>query len=280
MKKNKIEFIGKSLLFDNSVLVIGDLHLGYEEALHNSGILVKADLYKQTIEDLEEIFSYIKKKNGKNASIKSSSDNYYIINKLGRKAENKNRGQFKNKKGLRDERVDKIIILGDLKHEFGSILREEWREVLDLVDYLNKKAKEIIVVKGNHDIFTDKIVKKKGINIVDYFIWRGFAFLHGDRDFKEIYNKKIKYWVVGHGHPAIVLEDKGGVKREKYKCFLIGKYRGKEIIVIPSFFPLIEGSDPRDFNLGLVWNFDLDKFRVKIIDDNLNVWEFGELSKI
>ena len=271
MKKNKIEFIGKSLLIDNSILVIGDLHLGYEGSLHKSGILIKTDLYEQTIKDLGEIFDYIKNKNyvEKKGRIKKS-----LKSSGGDNSSESDGGAVERKV------VNKVIILGDLKHEFGSILREEWKEILELIDYLKEKTKELIIVKGNHDIFTDKIIKKKELRVVDYYLWEEFAFLHGDRDFREIYGATIKRWIIGHGHPAIVLEEKRGIKKEKYKCFLVGKYRNKEIVILPSFFPLVEGTDVRSYNLGLAWNFEFEEFKVKIVGEELNVFDFGKLERI
>ena len=103
--------------------------------------------------------------------------------------------------------------------------------------------------------------------------------MHGDRDFSENYDKKIKYWIVGHGHPAIKISD--GVKVEKYKCFLVGGFKGKEIIVVPSFFAYSEGSDPRENDLGLTWKFNFEKFKVFAVNgDLLEVLEFGKLRNI
>ena len=96
--------------------------------------------------------------------------------------------------------------------------------------------------------------------------------------FKEINDAKIKYWILGHGHPAVTLQD--GAKKEKYKCFLAGKFKGRNIIVLPSFFPLVEGSDARDFDLGFAWDFRLENFDVRIVGDNLEVLDFGKLGKL
>ena len=86
-----------------------------------------------------------------------------------------------------------------------------------------------------------------------------------DKTFDRMLDRGIKYWIFGHGHPAVKITD--GVKIEKYKCFLSGKFKGREIIIVPSFFEYSEGSDPRENDLGMAWKFDLEKF---------NVWAVGE----
>ena len=236
-----LEYIGKTLLIEEGkmrTLVIGDLHLGYEESMRKNGVLIPAGMYVEMRKEFDLIFARI-------------------------------------------GNVDKIVILGDLKHSFGEISGEEWRESLGLFDYLLGKCEEIVVVKGNHDAIIGPIAGKRGIKVVDYLIIGEYAFVHGDRDFEEVYDKKIKTWVMGHAHPAIVISD--GTKKEKYKCFLYGEYRGKKIIVLPSFFPLIEGTNVNDVDdgkeLGLAWDFDLYKFKVGIVND-LEVLDFGELEKI
>lgn len=175
------------------------------------------------------------------------------------------------------ERVDKVVIVGDLRHEFGRILRDEWKGVFELIDYLSGKCKEIIFVKGNHDVITESVLKKRELKVVDYYKWGEFCFLHGDRDFDEIYGREVKCWVVGHGHPAVKLSE--GVKVEKYKCFLEGKFKGKKVIILPSFFPIVVGSDPRENDLGIVWKLNYDKFSVKIVSEGLEVLDFGVLGK-
>ncbi|MDP4038999.1 MAG: metallophosphoesterase [Candidatus Pacearchaeota archaeon] len=241
------KYIGKVLLIEDGeerILVIGDLHLGYEGSLRSSGLMIPLDLYKLVMGDFEEIFKYL---------------------------------------GSENVKLDKIVLLGDLKHEFGSILKEEWDYIGRVLIYLRKKCGELIVIEGNHDKILQPILKNVNAVGNDYFIWGEIAFMHGDKSFKELEKKEIKCWVMGHGHPAVTITD--GTKKEKYKCFLEGEYklkRGvkKRVIVVPSFFPLIEGTDARDFDLGFAWNFSLKNFNVRIVGDNLEVFEFGKLGKI
>ncbi|MBM3232364.1 metallophosphoesterase [Candidatus Pacearchaeota archaeon] len=174
--------------------------------------------------------------------------------------------------------LDNIVILGDLKHEFGSILPDEWKYIIKFIEYVKSKCKKLIVIEGNHDVILFPLLKKMNIEGVDFFVWKNVVFTHGDKEYNEMNSKKIDYWVLGHGHPAINLYD--GNKKEKYKCFLYGNYKDKEVIVVPSFFPLIEGTDAREFDMKFAWDFNLKKFRSFVVSDDLKVLDFGELGKI
>ena len=272
----KMEYLGKCLLINEGkekILCVGDLHLGYEGVLNKSGVFVSRQMFKEMINYFDKVFE-----------------------KTGN--------------------VDKIILLGDVKHEIGSIMKQEWNDVLGLIRYLGKKLSEdgeIIVVKGNHDKILEPILRNieipsnlvtpqsgisnrhsrtkdnkingnvymKEVVLKDCYVLGDFCFMHGDRDFLENYDKKIKYWVLGHGHPAIKISEPGGVKVEKYKCFLEGRWKGKKIIIVPSFFSANEGSDARENNLGMVWKFDYNKFNVKVVSGRgLEVLDFGILSKL
>ncbi|MCX8158752.1 MAG: metallophosphoesterase [Candidatus Pacearchaeota archaeon] len=177
-------------------------------------------------------------------------------------------------------KVDKVILLGDIKHDFGGILRQEWSDVIKMIDYLKEKCKKIILIKGNHDNFLKKIVRKRNLKIYNYYFYEGFFFCHGERDYKKIWDKKVKYLIVGHGHPAIKLKEKKGNKVEKYKCFLVGKIRGKKIIIIPSFAEYYVGSEPREGEIILAWNINFLNFVVYVVGENLEVLNFGLLKNL
>ena len=235
-KGNEFGFIGKSLYFEkNKILVLGDLHIGYEGYLNEQGIFVPRTQFKEIIGDLKEIFE-----------------------KIGN--------------------VEKVVILGDLKHEFGSISSQEWKEVREILDFLKKKSKSVILVKGNHDTILGPIAKREELEIVDFYVKGGICFLHGHKLFPECLGGEIKMLVLGHKHPAVVLSDE--YKREKYKCFLVGKWKGKEIVILPSFFPFIEGSDVVGVgkNYLFVPEKDLKNFEVFIV--GRGVYGFGKLKEL
>jgi len=167
-----------------------------------------------------------------------------------------------------------IIINGDLKHEFGRISDTEWRNTLNLLDFLLENCKKIILIKGNHDKILEPIANKKNIVVVDSYKLNNILILHGDKIPKKIDEEII---VIGHEHPAIGLQEES--RLEKYKCFLKGKYQNKELIVMPSFNLTAEGSDMlREGMLSPFLKQDLSDFEVFIIDEK--VLKFGKLKDL
>ena len=61
--------------------------------------------------------------------------------------------------------------------------------------------------------------------------------LHGDSLLFRKELKKAKRIVIGHEHPAVSLKE--GPRGEQFKCFLKGKYKGRNLIVQPSFNSII-----------------------------------------
>ena len=252
-----VEAIGNSLWFPmEKTLVIGDIHLGYEESLAKRGVMVPRIQFKETIKNIEEILKQVK--------------------------------------------PNLIIINGDLKHEFGNISDQEWLDTSRFVDVLNKSCKKILIVKGNHDKVLGPIAKRKGVKFVDYYCFNigmekpyGFSFkdflkpsgrqvnsvciLHGDVDIKDLVVKKSDLLVIGHEHPAITLEE--GPKREKFKCFLLKNFGKQKLIVMPSFLPIIEGTNvKRERFLSPYLQGNLDRFEVFVVGDK--VYKFGKLKDL
>lgn len=132
----------------------------------------------------------------------------------------------------------RIIINGDIKHEFGSINDQEWRDTLKLIDFMGKKA-EVILVKGNHDRLLDTIATRRDIKVRDTYLQDDVFFVHG-HELADLPDD-AETIVIGHEHPAISISD--GLRVERYKCYLIGTYKGRTLIVQPAFNVMTEGSD-------------------------------------
>ncbi|MFA5887837.1 MAG: metallophosphoesterase [Candidatus Nanoarchaeia archaeon] len=240
MKKELIKgifAIGLSL-YTSKTLIIGDVHMGYEEAINKSGVLIPRRQYTETISLLEQTFNELKK--------------YKMP-------------------------VEKVIINGDLKHEFGTISETEWRNTLGIIDFLLKQCKNIVLLKGNHDTILGPIANKREIAVKAFEVVGDVFVCHGDYITDKSELKKAKVLVIGHEHPSVALRQGG--RSEKYKCFLVGEWQKKALIVMPSFNTVVEGSDVLKENLLSPFLKDISKFEV-FVSGYGEILDFGSVNKL
>ena len=241
--KHEFIFIDKTIFFpEQGILAIGDLHIGYEHSLRDSGILIPETQVKDTIDNLEKVILEIKK---------------------------------------RKYKLKKVIFLGDIKHYFGY----EWREKFyfnKVLDFLRGyvKDKDIILIKGNHDKFDFSGKKMK-----NYYFNNGLMFLHGHMSYDQIFETKVKMMVMSHLHPSISLSDKQNIKREKFKCFLVGNYKRKKVIILPSFLGIIEGTSINENrysheDFSIIPYKNILKFNVFVIGKDKETLDFGVVGKL
>lgn len=181
--------------------------------------------------------------------------------------------------------ASRIIIVGDIKHEFSETSYHEYREVKLFLDSISRLFKEIIIIRGNHDTFITRITKKYDITVYNELEIGRYLFIHGhkNRGIDSIENTVI----LGHEHPSIALYTDVGVK-EKIKCFLYGVFGDKQVIILPAFSYLAPGSDiniiPREELLSPILRaIDIDKMQViGIVEEDrfLKFPNIGELRKI
>ena len=172
--------------------------------------------------------------------------------------------------------VRRIVLNGDLKHEFGSITDQEWREIKRLIDVLRGEDREVVIVKGNHDVMLAPIARDKSVQIVKELVLGDVLVSHGDQE--PVSLDGIKTVIIGHEHPAIVLRDKA--KSEKFKCFLVASYKRRAIIVQPSFGPMTAGMDVLHGEfLSPLLGANVKKGRVFVVDEGSKdeVLDFGPL---
>jgi len=137
-------------------------------------------------------------------------------------------------------RPKKVIINGDLKHEFGRISREEWKQTRKVLNFILEKlgSQNLILVKGNHDTILKPIIKD--LKLVDYYKTGDYFICHGHKLFRNNDFKKSKTIIIGHDHAAIFLRDTA--KQEKFKAFFSGTWKKKKMILMPSMNALYEGT--------------------------------------
>jgi uncharacterized protein len=233
--------INKTIFFpEKGILAIGDLHLGYESMLQQSGMQIQFNLQEQIQIEINSIIQEIKSQN---------------LN------------------------LKKIILLGDIKHFFKFDKSEKF-EVRNFLKFLEQylPPENIILIKGNHEKFQLDNKEYKNFHIEGDII-----FTHGDTLYPEILDKKIKTIVISHIHPAVTLKEAS--KKEKYKGYLVGKWKRKELFIVPSFLPLIEGSeinenykDIKEFSI--ISKKEMQNLTVYAIGEKGSIFEFGKLKNL
>ncbi len=149
------------------VLVVADLHLGWEVPLTHKGVHVPS----QTPKILDRILQLIK-------ACKPT----------------------------------RLIFLGDVKHAIAKVEMQEWRDIPDFFEALEKRVPDIQVVPGNHDgnlkpllPETVKILPSTGIALENVGLFHGHTWpaleLLGCRSL-----------ITGHVHPTVAFRDPMGFR--------------------------------------------------------------------
>jgi putative SbcD/Mre11-related phosphoesterase len=149
------------------VLLVADLHLGWEASLTWKGVHVPS----QTPKILNKILELIKKC-----------------------------------------KPTRLIFLGDVKHAIAKVEIEEWRDIPDFFEALEKKVPNIQVVPGNHDgnlepllPETIKILPSTGVVVGNVGLFHGHAWPAPDL-------LGCHSLITGHVHPMVAFRDPMGFR--------------------------------------------------------------------
>ena len=128
------------------------------------------------------------------------------------------------------------------------------------------------MVRGNHDIVLDPVAEKRNIKVVDSYNIGDVTITHGHKIIPNL----GKVIVIGHEHPAISFRER---KNERFKCFLLGKWKGKTLIVQPSFNLLAAGSDvTKGEFLSPFLKEGVSNFDVYVVEDGVRY--FGKIKNV
>ncbi|MHC1709705.1 MAG: metallophosphoesterase [Methanomassiliicoccales archaeon] len=134
---------------------------------------------------------------------------------------------------VKAEPPNRIVVLGDLKHEFSRNLDQEWSQVRKMLEHLGAIA-EVTVVRGNHDNYLANITSSLGLDLVDEAVVDGIHLSHGHMA------DPGRPLIQGHEHPSARLFDGVG-GYVKLPAFLY--HERAEVLVLPAFSPLASGND-------------------------------------
>lgn len=196
-------------LVAGKTLVIADLHLGVERDFRRSGIKMPSAMGKM-IGSLEET--------------------------------------------VRETDPERLVVLGDIKHEVPGTSFQELREIPEFFGHFSDMT-EVHVVLGNHDGGVGKLLPKNvEVHRTAGFSADGIYFTHG-HTWPDPSFLKCSHVIAGHRHPVIEFRDKLGY-RFLEQVWIRGKLDAKkmsrkyggagapEVIIMPSFNPLIKGGHP------------------------------------
>jgi len=241
------EIIDLGLYFTkHKFLAMTDLQFGYEEYLNKQGVLVPRFVHKDMLERMETILQ---------ACCKRS----------------------------KAQKIEVVLVNGDVKHEFGHISETEWRHCIRFLKLVQTYAKKIILVKGNHDTMLDPIAKTRCLDVVDHYILDDIVFVHGDKILAIVKDKHIKTIIIGHEHPAVAVTK--WPRSEKYKTFLVGQWKygmlqSKKLIVLPSFNTATQGTDVLKERLlsPFLHGQNIKNFEAYLVSDT--TYYFGKLKNL
>jgi hypothetical protein len=180
---------------------------------------------------------------------------------------------------------ERIILCGDIKHEFSETSYHEFIEVTDLFEFLRARFREVITLKGNHDNYLIRVTRRHDVALYDELELGDFYFMHGHKVPKGLSTTKAGHIIMAHEHPALVLYDEVGGK-EKLDCFLHGELGEKRLLVLPAFSTLAEGSQvnaipPEELLSPILRELvDINELKAIGITAETGCLEFPELKKL
>lgn len=132
---------------------------------------------------------------------------------------------------------ERLVVLGDLKH---NVPRTSWQERVEVPGFIRRLSEvvEVILVPGNHDTGLRDLAPEAEVCEPEGIVLDGVGYFHGHTwpGPEVISARRI---VTAHLHPSIRLVDPLGASRsERVWARASLKESGSEIIVMPAFNPL------------------------------------------
>ncbi len=229
-------------LREESAVLVADLHLGLEDSLRGSGVVLPRGQLPRILPPIEG--------------------------------------------AIRRFEPERIIILGDVKHEFGGRTRLEWEEVSGLIRALRGAGVEVEVVRGNHDNYLVPVLARMSVRLWDPHLRLGrFLLTHGHRSVDPGDLEGVDAVLAGHEHPAVALGDPTG-PRVRFRCALsVPLPGGRRLVVLPAASPLLRGVDvltvPRGSWLSpLLRGADVGSAEVIAVDREVGAIRLGTVSEL
>lgn len=106
-----------------------------------------------------------------------------------------------------EAKLDRLILLGDVKHSIPALTRQEFSELPEILETLRERA-PILIFPGNHDAGIERFAKTGELQPSDGAVIDGIGFLHGHTNPSPDLAGSLL--VVGHHHPLLAIKDEVG----------------------------------------------------------------------
>ncbi|MDH7596259.1 MAG: metallophosphoesterase [Methanothrix sp.] len=172
-------------------------------------------------------------------------------------------------RGMIDEhRPERLVVLGDLKH---NVPRTSWQERIEVPDFIRNLSElvEVTLVPGNHDTGLRDLAPGAEVCEPDGVVIDGIGYFHGHTwpDPEVLSSRAL---ITAHLHPSVRLVDPLGASRsERVWVRAFSEEYKKEVVVMPAFnplcgsLPLNEMGDERGPLMKLI---DLSRSRIYLLD--------------
>lgn len=192
---------------------------------------------------------------------------------------------------LKEIKPDRLVLLGDTKHNVPKTSWQERKEVPSFLESLSQNV-EVDLVPGNHDGGIADLAPQ-GIRVVPAsgYVLDGIGYFHGHTwPSRDLFYSEII--VAGHIHPAIRLRDPLGhfIAKPVWARVPISakavesEYREKlpspEMVIAPAFNHLCGGlplNEPEEYERGPILTMaEIDSAKIYLLDGT----DLGSLSAI
>ena len=151
-----------------------------------------------------------------------------------------------------------VVLAGDVLHSFSHLPLVVEDAFDAIVERVRDSSADLTVIEGNHDTMLGELVEP----VAEHRLADGTIVCHGH----EEPDGDAPRYVIGHDHPAIVIEGR------RHPCYLQGRgaFRGADVLCLPAFDEYaagtaLNGSSPGDVMSPLL--AELDRFRPIVRDD-------------
>ena len=113
---------------------------------------------------------------------------------------------------IKESKPTRLILLGDVKDAITKVAMEEWKDIPEFFEDINKEVSDIQVILGNHDgnlepllPETVKIIPASGASFGDVGLFHGHAWPAPEL-------LKCRSLITAHVHPTVAIRDPMGLR--------------------------------------------------------------------